>query len=133
MRFLRGLLLASTALLASGAATAGELVPRSSSAAGVTVSVTPRLVAPAAAAWEFAVVLDTHSQNLSDDLLKSAVLVDGQGGRHSPLAWEGSPPGGHHRKGVLRFKGLGTLPDAIELQIHRPGEAAPRAFRWNLK
>ena len=78
-------------------------------------------------------VLDTHSQDLSDDLLKTAVLVDAQGGRHAPLAWQGAPPGGHHREGVLRFKGLGALPDAIELQIRRPGEAAPRAFLWKLK
>jgi hypothetical protein len=133
MGFLRGLLFASAALFASSAATAAELGPRTTSVSGVTVKVTPKRIAPDAAAWEFAVVLDTHSQDLSDDLAKNSVLVDAQGVRHAPLAWDGAPPGGHHRAGVLRFKGLGTLPDAIELQIRRLGEPAPRAFRWNLK
>ena len=133
MRFLRSLLFVSAGLFASGAATAAELGPRTSSAAGVTMKVTPKRIAPDAAAWEFAVVLDTHSQDLGDDLLKNAMLVDATGGRQAPLAWDGAPPGGHHREGVLRFKGLGTLPDAIELQIRRSGEPAPRVFRWKLK
>ena len=129
MRFARILVLVAAASLAV-AGSASELEQRMSSAAGVTVKVTPKSVAPGAAAWEFGVVLDTHSQALDDDLVKSAVLVDSQGVRHAPLAWEGAPPGGHHREGVLRFKGLTALPDAIELQITRPGEPAPRVFRW---
>ena len=130
---LRCLLLAGAALMASGAANAAELGTRASSMGGVTVKVTPKSVEPDAAAWEFAVVLDTHSQDLSDDLMKNSVLVDAQGVRHAPLAWEGSPAGGHHRSGALRFKGLATLPEAIELQMRRPGEPAPRSFRWKLK
>ena len=133
MRFLYSMFFVSAALFAWGAATAAELGPRTSSVSGVTLKVTPKRIAADAAAWEFAVVLDTHSQDLSDDLLNTAVLVDAQGGRHAPLAWQGAPPGGHHREGVLRFKGLGALPDAIELQIRRPVEAAPRAFLWKLK
>jgi hypothetical protein len=112
---------------------AAELGARSSSAAGVTVKVTPKDVSAQAAVWTFAVVLDTHSQDLRDDLAKSAALVDARGGRHAPLAWEGAAPGGHHREGVLRFKGLGTQADALELQIQRAGEQAPRVFRWKLK
>ena len=127
----RGLLLAA-ALLAWGVALAADLATRTSSAAGVTVSVTPKVVAPGAAAWEFSVTLNTHSQDLGDDLVKSSVLVDSRGARHVPVAWEGSPPGGHHRSGVLRFKGLGAQADAIELQIRRANEAAPRSFRWKL-
>jgi len=115
------------------AATTGsahELETRTSSAAGVTVKVTPKSVASGATAWEFAVVLDTHSQALDDDLVKSAVLVDSQGVRYAPLAWEGAAPGGHHREGVLRFKPLSTFPGAFELHVSRPGEAGPRVFRW---
>jgi hypothetical protein len=132
MRIARILAFVAAASLAA-AGSASELEPRTSSAAGVTVKVTPKSVAAGAATWEFGVVLDTHSQPLDDDLAKSAVLVDSRGARHAPLAWEGAPPGGHHREGVLRFKGLGSPPDAIELQIRRSGEAAPRAFRWKLK
>jgi hypothetical protein len=127
------LLFATTIFVASGHAAGAELDARSSSAAGVTVKVTPRDVSPQATVWQFAVVLDTHTQDLGDDLVKNAALVDAQGGRHPPLAWEGAPPGGHHRAGVLRFKGLGAQADALELQILRPGEQAPRVFRWKLK
>jgi hypothetical protein len=70
---------------------------------------------------------------LSDDLVKSSVLLDARGARHAPIAWEGAPPGGHHREGVLRFKALGPAPGAFELQIRRPGESAARVFRWTLK
>jgi hypothetical protein len=133
MNVLRGMLAAVAALLVTGAAGAAELETRTSSAAGVTVKVTPKDVAPGAATWAFAVVLDTHSKDLSDDLAKNAVLRDAQGGRHAPLAWEGAPPGGHHREGLLRFKALGPAPGAFELRISRPGESAPRSFRWTLK
>ncbi|MCC6472649.1 MAG: hypothetical protein IT514_02795 [Burkholderiales bacterium] len=120
-------------LIASAPATTAELGTRSSAQAGVTVKVTPRNIAAEAAVWEFTVVLETHSQELSDDLAKTASLVDSRGVRHAPLAWDGAPAGGHHRSGVLRFKGLGERGDALELQIRRAGEPAPRVFRWKLK
>lgn len=129
---LLGVFVAASLLLNSAPAAAAELGARSSSASGVTVKVTPKDVSPQAAVWTFAVVLDTHSQDLGDDLVRSAALVDARGGRHAPLAWEGAPPGGHHRAGVLRFKGLGAQAGALELQIQRAGEQAPRVFRWQL-
>jgi hypothetical protein len=133
MKVLHGLVLATAVLFASSHAVSTELAARSSSAAGVTVKVTPKEVSPQAAVWQFAVVLDTHTQDLRDDLGKTATLLDARGGRHAPLAWEGAPPGGHHRAGVLRFTGLGAQTEAIELQIQRPGEQTPRVFRWKLK
>jgi hypothetical protein len=133
MKALRGVLAAVAALALAVAVSAAELETRTSSAAGVTVKVTPKDVAPGSATWVFAIVLDTHSQDLSDDLVKSSSLLDARGGRQAPIAWEGAPPGGHHREGVLRFKGLGPAPGAFELQIRRAGESAARVFRWNLK
>lgn len=130
--FARGLLFLAAASLAAGAA-AADLGARSSNAGGVSVSVTPKVVSPTAAAWEFSVVLNTHTQDLSDDLVKDSVLIDARGTRYPPIAWEGAPPGGHHREGVLRFKALGPAPGAFELQIRRPGESAARSFRWTLK
>jgi hypothetical protein len=127
------LLIAATLVFVSGYAAAVDLGAQSSSAAGVTVKVTPKEVSPQAAVWQFAVAFDTHSQDLQDDILKIAALVDAQGVRHSPLAWEGAPPGGHHRAGVLQFKGLGAQPGALELQILRSGEQAPRVFRWKFE
>lgn len=130
---LRGVLVAMAALVITGATGAAGLATRTNSTAGVTVKVTPKDVAPGSATWAFDIVLDTHSQELSDDLVKASVLLDAQGVRYPPIAWEGARPGGHHRQGVLRFKGLGPAPGAFELQIRRPGESAARVFRWNLK
>jgi hypothetical protein len=117
----------------SEAVAASSVAAQNSSARGVTVKITPQNVDVGAKTWDFAVVLDTHSSDLGDDLVKSTVLLDGAGGRYSPVAWEGAPPGGHHREGVLRFKPVSPQPQSIELQITRPGEDAPRSFRWELR
>jgi hypothetical protein len=114
-------------------AIAAELRTQKSTDRGVTVAVTPQNLAAGAKSWDFKIVLDTHSADLSDDLVKTAVLLDGTGGKYAPVAWDGAGPGGHHREGVLRFKPLAAQPQAIELRIARPGEAKPRSFRWQLK
>ena len=114
-------------------AAAAELAAQKSSDRGVTVAVTPQNLAGGAKTWAFKIVLDTHSADLNDDLTKSAVLLDGIGGQYAPLGWDGAAPGGHHREGVLRFKPVAPRPAAIELRITRPGEPAPRSFRWELK
>lgn len=116
---------------AGSAPAAGNLAPKSSSQSGVTVKVTPRSLA--GAAWEFEVVFDTHSGDLKDDLLKAAVLIADGSVPSSPTGWQGDGPGGHHRKGVLRFKPVAASPAAIELRLLRPGESAPRVFRWQLR
>ena len=132
MTIARLLLFIIAAALAAQAG-AAELAAKSSYADGVTVKVTPKAVAPEAAAWEFAVALDTHTKSLDDDLAKSALLVDAGGGRHAAISWEGAAPGGHHREGLLRFKPLPKDTEAFELVIIRPGEQASRTFRWVLK
>ena len=114
-------------------AAAAELATQKSSDRGVTVAVTPQDLSGGAKTWDFKIVLDTHSGDLSDDLVKSAALIDGSGARYTPAAWDGAAPGGHHREGVLRFKPITPQPQAIELQITRPGEVAPRSFRWKLQ
>ena len=120
-----------TVFAASGVTAAPTLSTQTSSQSGVTVKVTPRALS--AGTWEFEVVFDTHSQELTDDLGKTAVLVSDGRTSHSPVKWQGDPPGGHHRKGVLEFKPVSPMPAAIELQIKRNGETAPRLFRWKLK
>lgn len=110
----------------------GQPAPQKTSQAGVTVSVTPTELGRSAKLWVFKVVLDTHSQDLVDDLAGISVLA-WQGGEAKPFAWEGAGPGGHHREGVLKFAASEPLPDAVELRIHRPGEANPRTFRWEVK
>lgn len=131
--FLAAVTALAIAAAAGAAAAASHLGVKKSSERGVAVAVTPKNVASDAKVWEFRVVLDTHSQDLSDDLARSAALVDAAGRRQAAVAWEGAPPGGHHREGVLKFNPLSPPPQAIELRIQRTGEAAPRVFRWPLQ
>lgn len=114
-------------------ASAADLAQQSSQGGGVTVRVKPADVSGNATTWSFQVALETHSGDLSDDLAVIAVMVDASGKQYSAVGWEGGAPGGHHRKGVLRFKAPSPRPDSIEVRIQRPGEAAPRSFRWQLK
>ena len=112
--------------------TAAGLETQTSSAYGVAVKVTPKNVANNTKTWDFVIVLDTHSADLGDDLVKSTALLS-NGTRYAPIAWEGAPPGGHHREGTLRFSPVNPFPDKVELQIQRPGEEKPRLFLWNLR
>ena len=114
-------------------AAAAELGVQKSSSGGVTVAVTPQNLVASAKSWDFKVVLDSHSGELNDDLVKTATLIDDKGGRHAPVKWEGAGPGGHHREGTLSFSAIAPRPGAVELQIQRLGESKPRSFRWQLK
>ncbi|MBI2313926.1 MAG: hypothetical protein HYU77_15620 [Betaproteobacteria bacterium] len=114
-----------------GAVAAPSLAPQTTTASAVTVKVTP--LSLSGKSWEFEIVFDTHSQELKDDLMKTAVLVAEGGATSAPVEWKGDPAGGHHRKGVLRFNAVTPAPAAVELRIQRPGEPSPRAFRWPLK
>ncbi|MBI3994560.1 MAG: hypothetical protein HY349_01155 [Nitrospirae bacterium] len=108
------------------------LSPQFNKEGGVIVKVTPRPPAPGAETWEFEVVFDTHTVALAGDPARFSALVDAQGRTHSPLPWEGDPPGGHHRKGVLRFKPPPMRDGMIELRIDGVGGVPTRAFRWRL-
>jgi hypothetical protein len=121
----------TAAILLAGIATAAEeLAARTSSSAGVTITAKPRALSDGA--WEFEIALNTHSQDLKDDLAKSTTLVS-SGKTFTPASWQGDPPGGHHRKGVLKFNAVEPRPQEIELRMTRPGEPTPRSFRWQLK
>jgi len=117
-------------VLSTTATLAAELDAQDSRANGVSISVKPADVA--AANWRFEVTLTTHSGSLDDDLTKSATL-QAAGKQYSPTGWDGSAPGGHHRRGVLSFKAVSPRPAAIELRIVRQGETSPREFRWKLR
>ena len=129
MRY-RILLLVAGVLLSLNAA--AQLAPLKSTQGGVTVTATPTELGQSAKVWIFKVVLDTHAQDLSDDVAAISVLA-GQGRQARPLGWEGAGPGGHHREGVLKFAAFEPLPDVVELRIQRPGEEKPRTFRWEVK
>ena len=126
------LMLGGAPLAALAQATSGAPATQSSVDRGVTVKVTPKTVGASDGRWEFGVVLDTHSADLSDDLVQSASLATDDGRTLKPADWTGAAPGGHHREGVLAFDVPAPRPTSIELRIIRPGESAPRTFRWQL-
>jgi hypothetical protein len=101
-------------------------------AGGVRVVVKPKPVA-AGSVWEFEVTMDTHTKPLDSDLTKAAVIVDDGGRHYIPLAWQGDPPGGHHRKGVLRFSAPEEPIKTFELQIEGLGGESKRTFQWTIK
>lgn len=112
---------------------APEFAAQSSEVGGVNVVVTPTALGPGMAVWEFKVVMDTHTKPLDDNLTEAAILMDESGSRYGPAAWQGDPPGGHHRSGTLRFPAPADMPKAVELQIEGVGGIDTRSFRWELK
>src|SRR3990167_2481828 len=118
-------------IAASNAAELGY-APQISNEREIKVTATPQKILGEARTWDFEVVMETHTKALNDDLAKSAVLI-ADGKQYLPLGWEGAPPGGHHRKGVLRFKAIAPPPAAVELRIRLAGDPSPRSFKWLLK
>lgn len=106
--------------------------PQTSDERGIKVTVTRQSIPNEANIWNFEVTLETHTRALDDDLAKSAVLI-ADGKQYLPLGWEGAPPGGHHRKGRLRFKAIEPQPRSIELQLRLAVDNLPRSFKWQLK
>ncbi|MDP3310299.1 MAG: hypothetical protein Q8S56_04955 [Polaromonas sp.] len=127
-----GIVLATAPLGVMAQTTPGSAATQSSSGQGVTVKVTRKVTGSPDSRWEFAIVLETHSAELGDDLTQSATLAADDGRTFKPVSWIGAAPGGHHREGVLAFDVPAPRPSVIELRIARPGESAPRIFRWQL-
>ena len=90
---------------------------KESSEGPVTVAVTPRSLESGSSSWDFDITLNTHSEELSEDLVAVSELLDDQGKAYKPTSWDGSPPGGHHRNGVLKFNPISPKPRSLELKI----------------
>lgn len=107
-----------------------KLQTRTNTDGSVTVTVTSKDVSNKSETWVFEVVLDTHSFELNQDLVQTSVLVDDKGNEYKPVSWQGDPPGGHHRQGVLSFKSISPRPKSIELKIREVGGIKERIFKW---
>lgn len=98
----------------------------------VEVAVTPvGDFASEAETWDFTISLNTHSVELAEDLAQVSVLIDEQGTEYLPTAWDGDPPGGHHREGVLSFEPFASSSAVIRLEMRGVGGVAVRRFSWN--
>ncbi len=100
--------------------------------ASVTVTVTPSTLDIESKEWKFDILISTHSVELDQDMTKVAVLIDNSGNEYSPMRWEGTQEGGHHREGVLTFNKITPAPKSIKLKISDVGGVV-RIFNWELK
>ena len=98
----------------------------------VTIKVAPKGLTSDSLSWDFEIILDTHSLDLNEDLTEVSVLIDTNGNEYAPVSWEGDPPGGHHREGVLKFKPITPLPQSITLKIRNVGSVNERSFSWQI-
>ncbi len=114
----------------SAPASAAGLAAQTSDENGVKIVVTPGDLSGTATVWNFEVVLETHTHPLVDEMAASELVANGK--FFPPLVWIGSPPGGHHRQGRLRFMAVTPRPQVIELRIRLNGELTPRTFKWSL-
>jgi hypothetical protein len=82
---------------------------------------------------KFEIRLNTHSGDLGQDLVTVCTLKDNSGREYQPTGWDGSPPGGHHRNGVLEFPELGDAAQSITLVIREVANVPERVFNWSIE
>lgn len=97
----------------------------------VTVSVTPLSLKPGLPA-SFDVAFETHTVDLAFDVIKVASFTDDTGASYTPF-WDGSPPGGHHRKGTLRFIPDLSTATTLTLTFRDIAGIPARTFSWEVK
>jgi hypothetical protein len=98
----------------------------------VRVDVRPVQLLPGKPA-KFEIRMNTHSGDLGQDLIAVCILKDSSGREYRPLNWDGSPPGGHHRSGVLEFSELGEGVESITLVIREVANVPERVFNWSIE
>ena len=82
---------------------------------------------------KFEVRMNTHSADLGQDMVAVSTLKDNIGREYKATAWQGSPPGGHHRKGVLEFQDLADNTESITLVIREIDNVPERIFNWRIE
>jgi len=74
----------------------------------------------------------THSGSLDFDLLNEVYIQENGGRDITPLQWEGSLPGGHHRSGNLLFPPLSEGTKDVRLVIKESVGIGERVFTWDI-
>lgn len=114
------------------AAGAWAFESQSSNVQNVRVEVIPvQLVAGQPAV--FKIRMNTHSVELSYDMVKLSTLKDDKGREYQALKWNGDPPGGHHRNGALEFQAITAGVKSITLRIKTIAGVPERVFEWKLE
>jgi len=104
--------------------------PQTNSEGEVDIKVTPVTLIPNQKP-SFKISFDTHSVELDSDIPQNSVLTDNNNSFSNP-SWEGSPPGGHHRSGILTFNKPLKKTESISLVLKNISNIQERKFTWNL-
>ena len=106
---------------------AGRILEAQTNSEGsVSVEVTPIDVSEESELWKFKIALNTHSEELLQDLNKVVALND-----KAPVSWDGPTPGGHHLEGTLSSRPISPRPEEILLIVREVGGVAERVFSWD--
>ncbi len=81
---------------------------------------------------KFEIAINTHWGSLDFNLTEISILEDDKGNKYLPVEWKGSPPGGHHRRGILIFPKLEDKTSYIKLVIKDVYNVPERVFTWNI-
>lgn len=82
---------------------------------------------------KFEIRMNTHSVDISQNMVTVSTLKDSNGKEYLPKKWDGSPPGGHHRSGVLEFPVIEGKPDSVTLIIKEIANVPERTFTWKIE
>ena len=82
---------------------------------------------------KFDIKMNSHSVNLTSDIVTGSVLKDDTGIVYKALNWDGMPAGGHHRSGTLEFPVLEGNPKSITLIIQGVSDIPERVYKWTLE
>lgn len=105
---------------------------QSSNERAVRVDVLPVQLKPGETV-KFEVRMNTHSVSLDTDLAADSLLIDDAGKEYTATHWEGTPPGSHHRSGILIFPVLKENPKAVTLIIKNVSNVPERIYKWALE
>ena len=107
-----------------------ELPPKKAQLGDVEVTVSP-LPFSRGQDLSFKIAFDTHVGSLDFDVTKSIYLDYGTGGT-SPLGWNGTQPGGHHREVTVTFQPLPQTTSLLRLLLEGISGQGPQYFEWRI-
>lgn len=111
--------------------TAVDLEAREVAGNGIWVTVAGRYEPPQRS-LTFVMKFTTHSGSMDFEVDKIAALEINGRPVSLPVVWNGSPPGGHHRSGVLRFEQVPANVKSVRLVLSSKGRFGEREFSWEL-
>lgn len=120
----------SNSVSSSSSSVNSKLESKDNNEGPVSITVTPQVLSESLSTLNFDITLNTHSVDLNYDLTALSEIVDDKGRSYKPIAWDGDKPGGHHRRGVLKFEPISPLPKSVELKIKSMGGIPERSFKW---